>query len=952
MDAPTKEDVQKLIVSYYKEHLAQGTQVDVSVGEITEADDGSHLVNAAVKFLRKASGDEYETKIKVPFREGALDWTSLTPTGAADEHDVCPGKEPAVEEKGRQPKAVPLPANNQKPKKAKPHEGGPVDYIQEPAKVGSTSESRGGDEWLKESEATAPDPDADPNDLEVQDDPTIFEETGLSDANALAALQTFRQNAEPVPGALKQALTEAVKEPEFEPTDVALLEYYGKRDSDDGLYEFKLWFTKEEARRGASDLLQLLEEVEDMREDTGNALAVSIRRQSKEDDPASSIIVALREAGELQVEWEEGHEEEYLKEAGDNAGFYHKGVQTQANEPGQPELGGGQNKPGEEQGGDTKGHSGIGKQGGAGVGKTKPVKAKKKLKGGKNEGLDEQVLAPEQAIVPGDVQKIYASYRQAKSLGRSVRARELWADLQEYITRFGLDPTQFQEVLDEQADLFTDIVTFDKGGEEEPGEEPVEEPGEEPAGELDPVIRELVQVQAENGLDTVLQVAQTLCDEKGIEWTDEMEQQIRDEFASVAGEGEPEAEELPPEEEEEPVGEEGGPPWAEEPEETESEEEEPESVRLDELASWLEDPDWIDDLNEEELTEVEPMVYAEDELEEKAKLGTGARFKALKKELGGRKDAVKDPGALAAWIGRKKHGKGKMAKMAAKGRKEASKDKNAALSIAEANEVFELGLTDEEIKALEGGSLTKKAAESLVYEPDKSKPKVTEALKAVAVRRTELKEKSENDSFLGAMANWQRIQSKKRPASPYGRVKPNVKFKGKIRIVWDDGDETWEAPGDVQSVTNPHNAMSPSGGPTKPKQVKLTKKGGEEFKMLKNLETLRRTDAGGKRFLKAVEMQAKGQKFDERLVEVLTEGWSEFSEDESLVESVEDDDHKDDEQSADDKETEAQDKPGDLTEDLDGLDEDTIEIIAEDFGDELSIWLPDITEDLETEGGE
>lgn len=45
----------------------------------------------------------------------------------------------------------------------------------------------------------------------------------------------------------------------------------------------------------------------------------------------------------------------------------------------------------------------------------------------------------------------------------------------------------------------------------------------------------------------------------------------------------------------------------------------------------------------------------------KAKLGSGARFKALVKK-------VKSP-ALAAWIGRKKYGKKKFAKLGATGRK-------------------------------------------------------------------------------------------------------------------------------------------------------------------------------------------------------------------------------------------------------------------------------------------
>ncbi len=55
----------------------------------------------------------------------------------------------------------------------------------------------------------------------------------------------------------------------------------------------------------------------------------------------------------------------------------------------------------------------------------------------------------------------------------------------------------------------------------------------------------------------------------------------------------------------------------------------------------------------------------------KAKLGSGARFAALKEKLGKEK-GVTDPGALAAAIGRKKLGKErfqKLAGLAAKGKK-------------------------------------------------------------------------------------------------------------------------------------------------------------------------------------------------------------------------------------------------------------------------------------------
>ena len=50
-----------------------------------------------------------------------------------------------------------------------------------------------------------------------------------------------------------------------------------------------------------------------------------------------------------------------------------------------------------------------------------------------------------------------------------------------------------------------------------------------------------------------------------------------------------------------------------------------------------------------------------------ARLGTGERFKALKKKLA--KRGARTPGALAAWIGIKKYGKRKMAQLSAAGRK-------------------------------------------------------------------------------------------------------------------------------------------------------------------------------------------------------------------------------------------------------------------------------------------
>jgi hypothetical protein len=59
----------------------------------------------------------------------------------------------------------------------------------------------------------------------------------------------------------------------------------------------------------------------------------------------------------------------------------------------------------------------------------------------------------------------------------------------------------------------------------------------------------------------------------------------------------------------------------------------------------------------------------------KPKLGSGKRFAALKMKLGARKGKgkVSNPGALAAYIGRKKFGVKKFAKLGAKGRARAAK---------------------------------------------------------------------------------------------------------------------------------------------------------------------------------------------------------------------------------------------------------------------------------------
>jgi hypothetical protein len=55
----------------------------------------------------------------------------------------------------------------------------------------------------------------------------------------------------------------------------------------------------------------------------------------------------------------------------------------------------------------------------------------------------------------------------------------------------------------------------------------------------------------------------------------------------------------------------------------------------------------------------------------KARVGSGKRFKSLKRNLAAK--GARNPGALAASIGRRKYGKARMAKMAAAGRRRKSR---------------------------------------------------------------------------------------------------------------------------------------------------------------------------------------------------------------------------------------------------------------------------------------
>lgn len=57
----------------------------------------------------------------------------------------------------------------------------------------------------------------------------------------------------------------------------------------------------------------------------------------------------------------------------------------------------------------------------------------------------------------------------------------------------------------------------------------------------------------------------------------------------------------------------------------------------------------------------------------KPKLGTGKRFSQLKGKLA--RKGASNPGALAAWIGRKKYGSKRMGNLSGKGRSRAARKK-------------------------------------------------------------------------------------------------------------------------------------------------------------------------------------------------------------------------------------------------------------------------------------
>jgi len=256
-----------------------------------------------------------------------------------------------------------------------------------------------------------------------------------------------------------------------------------------------------------------------------------------------------------------------------------------------------------------------------------------------------------------------------------------------------------------------------------------------------------------------------------------------------------------------------------------------------------------------------------------------------------------------------------------------------AMKVGELDNSMSLGLPEESLIQLSSTRFKKEAIEKLT---DEQKSQIKEKLIA---RGKKLAEDQQNQNTYGGTQTIQRVRGKDKNYNMFGRLKPGVKWKGLVRVVWDDGNESWEKPGDITNVgPNPYNVKGPSGGPTKPGSNKMTQKGGEEYDMLKSLESIKKLPHE-KRFDKAVELQLEGKKIDlDKLVPLLTEGMDEFDQFDSgkLVESL---------LPSKPTTTKEPEPTQEITEDEDE-DSGTITMLTEDYyGVEKTVVIDDLEED-------
>jgi hypothetical protein len=197
---------------------------------------------------------------------------------------------------------------------------------------------------------------------------------------------------------------------------------------------------------------------------------------------------------------------------------------------------------------------------------------------------------------------------------------------------------------------------------------------------------------------------------------------------------------------------------------------------------------------------------------------------------------------------------------------------------------------------------------------------------------------------------WQRVQMKAGTRTKTGKIKPGVKFQGKVRVVWDDGHEEFIEPGKVKSVSDAQRAGGEKTGPGstgKPATMPTKEWGGK-----KGLESIQKTPDPRRRMDRAVEHLLNGGKFPEgELVESLVTGVDEFKGD--LTVEVPGDLTESQQGAPADPDALTEEDEAELDALVDDLeesemdDEDIARVITEDMGDEPEEFEVDLSDDDE-----
>jgi hypothetical protein len=186
-----------------------------------------------------------------------------------------------------------------------------------------------------------------------------------------------------------------------------------------------------------------------------------------------------------------------------------------------------------------------------------------------------------------------------------------------------------------------------------------------------------------------------------------------------------------------------------------------------------------------------------------------------------------------------------------------------------------------------GKKVSMEALEKIVEKPElieKVKKLVSESLAEAAGDGDPIPQ----DDHGGHPDSWQRVEMKAGSRVKTGKIKPKVKFNGKVKVVWDDGHEEFIEPGKLSHVSRPKTASGEKAKPEagKPKEMPVKEWGGK-----KGLESIQKANTLGKRMDIAVDHIVNGGAFTEsELLAALTEGMDEFKKpvtvDTSLAESL------------------------------------------------------------------